>query len=331
MLNGFQVGFMVRSLLFITLFFLGGCVSFFEGGKWDERGVSLFYASLYNQKNQGYDYKSWSGDWFFRRERLFAVDAFLRDRKPDLVIFQEALARKGDLLDSDEKILGRGGLSGYEWGRNEVAFYEDTHELEYHLVASGLPLQPVSLPPSAGRYWPLAGGGHLSFFLMELFGNQIPIFQVEIRGDRGHEALALSFVSETVLSVLSKYQFCPYRMLLVGRMPFARDSEAFAAFLETLSLKEALESPCETASECETGSMDNELFARGRYLEDGLESVMMDRVLVHKEALVLESSMELKEPIEDNSFEADYGLKKVWPLERYGLYSHFKLSQCAGR
>lgn len=290
----------------------------------DRRSFSVFYGSLFNQRTQSsLSNQSWAGDWLFRRERLLIVDQFFRDRKPDLLVLQEVLERDGSSAESDLKIIGRGSLAGYEWDQFEIDHYEETHESEFHAVASGLPVQPVSLPTEFQRYWKLPDEGHLTFFLFEIEDRQIPIFNIEMKNrdpDR-----TFKFITKTIYEVLVKNRFCPFRVIVAGRIPAQFASSNLSDFMRKLSLKDASEGFCEVVSDCYTANPINAIYMG---TAGGAAPSQMDRLLVHETTLVASTSVELNAPTDDNTFVEKYGLEKLWPLERYSWFSTIRLSQC---
>ncbi len=288
----------------------------------DSRSVAVFYASVFNQKTP--DTKpSWSGDWHFRRERLLLLDRYLADRKPDIIVLQQVMAREGSPAESDLNILSTGSLTGYDWDRLEVAQYAETSEIEFHAVASGLPIQAVKLPPTVERYWK-EDWGRVLLFVLELDKKEIPVFNVEVMPETGEDVFWADLY-KIVVDVLTSGHYCPNRVIIAGRIPSNPASPVMADFLESLGLKDVSEGSCEHPSDCYTASPANEIFAR---TSPGRQGSEMDRILVHRSSEIQSEAIALNDPFDDQMFQKTYGLNKIWPSERYGWYANVRLHQC---
>lgn len=303
------------------------CISLDLGdSRYDRRSIAVLYMSLFNQREAPRMGKSsWAGDWLFRRERLLLVDRFLRDRQPDILIFQESMARLGSSSESDLKIMSRGGLPGYDWDNFEVERYSDTQEAEYHGVAAGLPIKVVKLPKGFKRKWSLGPKGRMVMFLLEIEDQQIPVFNIEISGEFKDSRRWYKFIADEIEQVVYRNKFCPMRVVVSGRIPASYASAGLTQFADRLNLKDISEGMCEVASDCYTATPINEIYMN---TTNGQAPAQLDRVLVHRSAFVTSSSIVLSKPTDDSSFKNSYGLDKIWPLERFGWYSLLRLGQC---
>ena len=78
------------------------------------------------------------GDWLFRRLRLDLVDQEIYKIRPDILLFQEMMMRRGSPSESDKNILSYGSLDGYQWSKSVVGRFEDTQEEQLMAFAVGL-------------------------------------------------------------------------------------------------------------------------------------------------------------------------------------------------
>jgi hypothetical protein len=99
-------------LAFLSLsFWVNGCalLGIRSSERYDERSFSILNLNLFNQRTPStLSRKNWKGDWLFRRERLELIDEQLRISRPDIVVFQELLTRRGSPSESDINILNFG-------------------------------------------------------------------------------------------------------------------------------------------------------------------------------------------------------------------------------
>lgn len=293
----------------------------------DKRSVSILYVSLFNQRVASkLTERSWQGDWLFRRERLLRVDRFLRERKPDIIIFQEMMAREGSFSESDRKIIGEGSLKGYLWDQQEMAFYDDTKEFEYHGIAAGLPVKPVALSEDVTRHWHIPGGGDISFFLLEMEGSKIPIFNVQMDSKAKSSLVATKTLEKVVRNTLRERKLCPFHLLIAGKIPLSFTSSGLSWLKQELQVRDISEGFCEVASDCYNATPVNDIFA---HTSNRSLPMQLDRVFVHRSATVISSSVELNEPIDDPMLSKQYGISQLWPLERFAWYSSLRFEQCS--
>lgn len=320
---------MLRAFTLI-LFLLGlsGCATWFatKFSSYDSRSISIETLSLFNQReNSNVSQKSWRGDWLFRRERLELADRELRSIRPDVMVFQQLMAKKGSPSDSDRNILGSGALSGYTWDVFRAREYEDTGEEQFNAVAIGLPVQlaPIELK---SRSWAVGLDGYVSVSVLQLEGDPILLFNVEMPTTDRNLGLWYQFLEEKMIEVLkSSPQFCLERMVVAGVLPqgFGTNSQGF---IEKLELRDVSEGMCEVASDCYTGTPLNELFmVTGGNQPPG----QIDRIYVHQTAIVASSSVVFRNMESATRYGATYGLSRLWPSQRFGWGTSVRLAKCS--
>lgn len=299
---------------------LSGCQLLSLTYEYDKRSVTLLYGNLYDQKTP--DPPPWDGDWLLRRERLLMVDQFLRDRKPDVAVFSQALMRQGHSAESDPLILGHGSLAGYEWDTVAVAEYPDTREEAMVAMAAGLPLQPIGLS-NVDRTFPLSAGGWISFFVLQWDDLRSPVFVVEIRPD-GNLSDDLATITRVIEKAQKDYGFCPLRSMVMGTFPPQIPLSLLSGFQDELNLKDIYDHDCDPAALCFTGLAENPLFKKA--FPERMPGVW-DRVFVHKETEVESSHLVLGEHRDSQRF-MNYGLNPFYALPTRGYFTQLRLAQC---
>ncbi len=321
---------MVRALtLLFFLFGLSGCATWFvtKFSSYDSRSISFETLSLFNQReNSNVSQKSWRGDWLFRRERLELVDRELRSIRPDVMVFQQLMAKKGSPSDSDRNILGSGALGGYAWDVFRVREFEDTGEEQFNAVAIGLPVQlaPIELK---SRNWAVGLDGNVSVSVLRLENDPILLFNVEMPTNDRNLGLWYQFLEEKMIEVLkSSPQFCPERLVVAGVLPNGFGASGLS-FIEKLELRDVSEGMCEIASDCFTGTPLNELFMA---TSGNQPPGHMDRIFVHQTAIVASSSVVFRNMESAPRYGSVYGLSRLWPSQRFGWGTSVRLAKCPG-
>lgn len=317
---------LTRLVLTLVLSCLSGCLSLsFSGGSYDKRAVSIVSLDLFNQRAPEEILKNpWRGDWLFRRERLLVIDKYLRDRKPDVIMLQGAMSRIGSATENDLKIIGQGGLDGYDFDRVAVARYRDTGELESHAIAVGLPLQLVTLPSNYQRNWEFEGGGRLTLFLIEIEESEVAIFGLSSPSDASKTDFYLEKVRLVMEETIAKYRLCPLRMAIYGYLKLPADKSNYSRFLSRFRLKDISDGFCEIVSDCYTGSPVNEIYMT----TSGGAPSQLDYILVPRASFVGSSLGIFKEPDIGNLFGRAYGQEKFWATERFGWSTQVRFSKC---
>ena len=318
---------LTRFLLTLVLICSSGCLSLsFSGGSYDKRSVSIVSLDLFNQRApEELSKNPWRGDWLFRRERLLVIDKYLRDRKPDVILLQGAMSRIGSATENDLKIIGQGGLDGYDFDQVAVARYRDTGEVESHAIAVGLPLQLVTLPSNYQRIWEFEGGGRLTLFLIEIEESEVAIFGLSGPSDASKTNLYLKNASLVMEKTVAKYRLCPLRMAVYGYLKLPADKSDYSRFLTRFRLKNISDGFCEIVSDCYTASPVNEIYMT---TSGGGAPSQLDYILVPRASFVGSSLVIFKEPDIGNLFGRAYGQEKFWATERFGWSTQVQFSKC---
>lgn len=320
---------MLRALTLLPILLgLSGCATWFvtKFSSYDSRSISIETLSLFNQReNSNVSQKSWRGDWLFRRERLELVDRELRSIRPDVMVFQQLMTKKGSPSDSDRNILGSGSLGGYAWDVFRAREYEDTGEEHFNAVAVGLPVQlaPIELK---SRSWAVGLDGYVSVSVLQLEGDPILLFNVEMPTNDRNLGLWYQFLEEKIVEVLkSSTQFCPERLVIAGVLPSGFGTSG-QGYVEKLELRDVSEGMCEIASDCYTGTPLNELFM---VTSGNQQPGHMDRIYVHRTAIIASSTVVFKNMEPATRYGANYGLSRLWPSQRFGWGSSVRLAKCS--
>lgn len=308
------------------MFCLGACslLGFQNYQRYDSRTISILSFNLFDQRQSPESLqRSWRGDWLFRRERLELIDQSLRMSRPDLILFQDMLIKRGSLSDSDRNVLAHGALQGYEWLSVMSRFYDDTQEGSYHSVASSLPLRINRV--YRGHTAPLGRTGFVSFALLELEGDAILVVNVEMPGDTVQADSWYEILLELVEQELKELNLCSGRLIVGGFLPGNSSWPAYQNFLNKLELKDSSVGFCELVSDCLTADSSNEIYM---LTSDGDIGGRLDRILLHRTSIVLSSHRSMLETASGTRYASQYQLNKLWPARRFAWQTTVRLPKC---
>ncbi|MBF0440316.1 MAG: hypothetical protein HQK54_00265 [Oligoflexales bacterium] len=317
-----------------TVFFLTGCTTFSEffqsdNIRYDNTSLSIQTINLFNQNGSStITGRSWKSDWLFRRERLEIIDDSFRQTKPDIIVFQEMLSKKGNPSESDFNILSKSSLKGYTWDVIPVDELSDSRELEYHGVATSFPVSVVTQPETNQFFWQIGQNGYMSLTILNFENHQnILIFNLNMPSlSNQNDFQIYNNIEEYIRKFLSdNTTYCAKRIVIAGYIPSSPISVNYKRFLDNLELKDSSLGFCQTASDCYTGTNLNDLYlaAYGETLPEQL-----DRILVHRSALISSSNVFFNIPKESTQYLKTYGITKLWPSKRFGWRTTLRFSRC---
>lgn len=311
-------------VLVLATTILGGCATLTQIKKanYEPRFLVLRTFNLFNQRIPPNDSRyNWIGDWVFRRERLATVDMALRQSKPDILVFQQLMAKKGSEFESDANILSSGSLDQFEWHTSPVRYYSDTAEQEYHGLAYSLPLRLVpKAQPEMVRVFQDQMMATVTVLAME--NSPLAIFNVE----------ALKEVDDSVL--VAVINFIDQKRLELG---ICKERVVIAGYLRTLSARKFSELAeaklsqrnsslgfCEIETQCFTTTPLN-----GIYLISGdNSSYQSDYIFAHSDSVIASSHRTFTQEGELNEASRVFGLQGVWGSRTYGLESSIRFKRC---
>ena len=309
-------------------FLLSSCalLGFEPAVRYDGRSFTIMNLNLFNQRIPStMSQKNWKGDWLFRRERLELIDEQLRISRPDIVVFQELLTRRGRPSDSDINILSYGALEGYEWDADLVTQYKDSQEMQYHATAVGLPVKLTDREQYIKKHWGIGVEGFMSYSLLEL--DQVPILLVNIAMPQNLQKVDYwyKFVRNELRELIDTLHLCKERMIIAGYVPGGLAWEGYSELLAEFELKDTASGYCEAASDCLTSSNLNDLFMS---TSQGQSPSHSERILVHKDAIVGSSSVVMNKMRDKTIYGGAYGQQRLWASRVFGWLSEIRLSQC---
>ena len=315
-------------VFFLVYFCFGGCaiLGFKVSTRYDDRSFSIVNLNLFNQRvPSSMSQKNWKGDWLFRRERLEFVDEQLKVSRPDVVVFQELLIRRGSPSESDINILSHGALEGYEWDADVVTKYNDTQEEEYHSAAVGLPIKLANIDPQNKKIWAIGLDGSMTYSVLEL--DQKPFLLVNLSMPSSSQKVDhwYRFVRDEIEKMIKRFGLCRQRLILSGYIPGGMVWEGFAQLLRDLELKDASQGFCEAAIDCFTTNNQNDLFMAS---SQGQSPSHSERILLHQNAIVSYSSVVMSKMKDKPSYIEGYGLQRFWASRSYGWLSVVRLQEC---
>lgn len=313
----------------VLLGLLGACVmlGFQPPDRYDDRSFSILNLNLFHQRIPStMSNRNWRGDWLFRRERLELVDEQLRVSRPDIVVLQEVLAKRGSPSESDINILSYGALEGYEWDADSLTFYRDTQEVQYQAVAVGLPVKLAGTETALNKsFWPIGMDGFMSYSLLELDQRPVLIVNLTMPGSGQKVDYWYKYVRNEIRDLLAQLKLCRQRLIVSGFVPGSLVWAGYADFLNEFELKDTSSGFCEAASDCLTSSTQNELFMA---TSQGQSPSHSERILVHRDAIVSSSSVVLNKMRDQSVYASLYGLQRLWPSRVFGWLAEVRLAQC---
>ncbi len=316
---------------FLMLACLSLCLScvlsnFFKTFSYDSRTLHLSILSLFNQATKSkVEGQNWRGDWVFRRERLALIDKELRQSRPDLILFQEALAKRDSEFDSDHSILKAGALLGYDWQELLSKEHTDQAEIETTALASVVPL--VVRPINRLRQEVLHFGkiGTLSVFSVTLDKQELLLFAVDSLRDPDSLGEWFGFLSSQMEGLIKENRLCNRRIIVLGYMPNDVDNPEYQKWLDSFQLVDTSAGFCDQEEACFTFSMENEIYQAT--IRDSYQD-RSHRILVHKSALVYEAKREFDQAEEGEPRFASLGQKKIWASRYFGWGASVRFARC---
>ena len=303
-----------------------GCVTGDGPSGYSERTLSIASLDMFSQQERPAGGKPWSGDWQFRRDRLELIDASLRDVRPDIVVFQNAMRRAGSVSESDELILSSGALSRYDWKSVVVESLPESGEERMLAVAVSKPYRHQALPEGVRNYSQFGVDGHIVFYPIEADGPPIVVFDVQMPSKMDQSGLWYSLLEEKIRNSVKVLNSCLERVIVAGYLPFEQDSRRFKDFLSELGLKDTGTGFCQNAERCQTASAQNAIFVATR---GNATPAQLDRVMTHRWAHVYSAGASFTRTLETNEYRESYGLSRVWASQRYGWFTRVKLPTCS--
>lgn len=316
-------------LFFVLSCVLSGCAlfGFQSAGRYDERSFSILNLNLFNQRIPStMSAKHWKGDWLFRRERLELIDEQLRISRPDIIVLQELLTRRGSPSESDINILSYGALEGYEWDVEQVGYFKDTQEAQYQAVAVGLPLKLISSEKFSKKSWPIGMDGSMSYTLLEVDRRPILLVNVSMPQNAQKVDHWYQFIRTETRDLLKRFGLCSQRLLMAGYLPGGLAWNGYIDLVNEFELKDTATGFCEATADCLTSSNQNDLFMG---TSQGAAPSHSERIMVHKDAIVSSSNVVMNKMKEKTVYGGPYNLQRLWASRVFGWLAEVRLPQCA--
>jgi hypothetical protein len=305
-----------------------GCIAdlFQRSAGFDQRPLTVQTISFFDQRQPTrLTKKNWKGDWIFRRDRLEMIDTELRGVKPDVLLAQGVMGKRGSASETDASILRAGALADYEWREAPVESFEDTQELETMVIALGVPIKFAVLPGAEREVWVMGAGGYLMMASVDYEDQPVTVVNVQLPLEPGSEFLWYSFVQERVTERLRRLKHCGKRIIVAGQMPGDEGARRFGEFVRALRLKDAALGFCQIDSGCYTATPSNDIFMA----TVGEESPSrVDRIFLHQSAVIYSSRRDFEESDPSNRYAHEFGLARLWSTQRFGWVTSARLARC---
>jgi len=306
---------------------LWSCSHFFrQASRYDSRKISIQVLPLFNQRKFLPDQagQTWKGDWAFRRERLELIDQQIRQIRPDLLIFQNLMAKKESASDSDRAIFSAGSLLGYHWQSVDLDEFPDTLEVESMGMVSDFPL-PKSPQEGYRRFWKMGEDSYLAAFRTELEGHGVAVFNLELSQELGQQERWYYFIKDRISETLKDYGLCSRRAIVGGSFGGNEAQKDYRYLLSSLQLTDSSIGFCEQESDCYTDSSENELFLK---TEGDLRPGRSIRVLLHQGSLIYSGGRNFDQASRKSRFAGSLAMKSIPPTRYYGWLTVARLARC---
>ena len=294
----------------------------------DQKDITVQFLSLFNQDTPSVSKDiQWQGDWAFRRERLEVVDSYFRTMRPDLILFQEVMAKRSNAFDSDFKILSSGSLIDYTWQSLKVKTHHKTEESEFVSVVSGYPIYGLGSQGLRNKIWLMDGSNYLSAFIVSSEKQRVGVFILKLDITSKSSAIKnFSFISEKIKNFLVKHDICQKRIILAVDLQVNTFETFYDSFIAKFDLKDPAQEKCLNNPECYTSSSSNHLYKIAR--KDRLSEGRDLRILTHNDAKVFSSNINLKEIYTREKLILNNEELKINPTLKYGWTMTFRLAHC---
>lgn len=306
--------------------FIGACshLGWQASQRYDDRSLSILTVNLFDQRlSPPHTSQSWRADWLLRRNRLELIDQSFRSTRPDLILFQDMLAKRGSQSDSDRSILAHGALHGFEWNSRLARSFDDTHEDSFLSVATSLPLRIDRAYP--GQSMPLGKNGFVSFTKVHLENQAILVVNVEMPGKSIQADRWYKILKELIAQELTELNLCHNRLVIGGFLPGHSSWPGYQNLLDSFDLQDSSTGFCELASDCLTADAMNEIYM---HTSDGELGSRPDRILIHRSAIVMNSQRAMTDLTSPSRYASRYGLERLWPTRRFAWFSQVRLAKC---
>ena len=293
-----------------------------------DRPVVVGTLDLFAQNEIPLGGKSWAGDWEFRRDRLELVDKSLREIRPDIMIFQNALKRVGSLSEQDDMILKAGSLLRYEWQDLVIDSDDQTGEEVSLSVAVLRPGKIAIASTDKGRsYWSMGADGHIAVFEVLNFGEPILLLNIVMPSRVDQLKFWLAFVRDRIFEIIRSGRGCSSRIIVAGAIPESSGARGFSEAGDAFTFKDTGSGLCQNAARCVTATSQNQIFALTR---PNVPETQWDRIYVPSTTLVSEGGVSFNVKKDTNRYESLYKLSSVWASQRFGWTSKIRLAECSG-
>lgn len=290
-----------------------------------ETPIIISSLDLFSQAEPGKGIKSWQGDWEFRRDRLDVIDNGLRDIRPDIAVFQNALARSGSTSESDKIILSAGALARYDWYDAIIDTLKESGEDRSLAIAVTKPFLIDTAPTEDRTYWQMGADGHLAFFTLNGGTEPILVANVLMPSRRDQVGLWYSFVQERIQERVRRGKACLNRVIVAGYLPIDQDNRRAREFMEVLRLHDSATGFCQNADRCQTATLNNEMFTLLKSDEAGGQ---VDRILVNASATLLSAGLAFTKSVESTQYKDIYHMSHIWASVRFGWMARVKFAPC---
>ncbi len=318
----------VKFLFF--LFALYSCVTTTQDRVYELHPVTVAMLENFNQTAPSRSgTKNWLGDWIFRRDRLELIDKNLRNVKPDIFVLQNAVEKYQSFAESDVNILLAGSLRDYVSMRMEALKIDLTNETSGvgFIVAPPLKFLPTAI--AARKSWKLSMDGFLAVVDISDGTDVTTLFSLQMPKKNDEAELWFDFSAQKILEYFAhpgiEKSACAEKAIIAGHISSESDQKNYEKFLSRIGFKDTSTGFCENAGKCQTATSLNELFMV-THVDDA--PAQLDRIMVHRSAIVYSSARAFTEGLETEKYKEEYGLNRLLPSTHYGWTSQVRLKKC---
>lgn len=295
---------------------------------WDKSPLIIQTLALFNQRTLVLEgsKSSWKGDWFLRRKRLQLVDQVITKTIPNIIFFQELLAKKGNKYNSDAAILEHASLAYYDSFLSEYKTHQDTDETEYGATYVRLEEAMEKIYLAKNLMWDMGSDGYLIYQKLMLKDKPIYLFNVNMPSKNESSSQWYRFLKKQMKKTLSTENICYNNIIVAGHFGDKANNREFYSFMKSFDLIDSSQGFCEMKNNCYTENPANPILDSSN-LTNSLQR--SERILVHKSTQVYNSKIVYTEESPSlPEFRSKYHLYSLTPSIRYGWQTKINLASC---
>lgn len=250
---------------------------------------------------------------------------------PNVILFQEMLAKSSSPSDSDASILEKSSLAYFDEFITDYKKHRDTEEIEQagtYLRVEGSETEEIILGHEL--MWDIGKTGYLLYQKIFIKEDPFYIFNIKLPRENKNPERLYAFLKRTMTRALDGENRCYNYILLAGFFGDFDNSPQLQQLARDFNLTDTGAKLCEVEShECYTESSANPVLNSSSFKNQFRRS---ERIYIHKSALVSSAQLVYNKQHESlPNFKLKYKLYKLSPSLYYGWQAKVQLPSCLTR